>query len=113
MSRLSDLEGYPRKLNLQELMEGEYTPEELRDWAIDLLAEESEPWLDYEGEVEQAIALALVASMRPLMDLFAQNSVLSAEPQMAGLAISCYTGHAGVLANLRGIARDKGLPVAE
>ena len=90
MARLQDMDGYPDKLNIREIITSDYPKEEIRDWAIDLLAKEAEPWLDYENEATSSFARAVIASCRPLMEAMAMNNGMDCDRKMLTIAIATH-----------------------
>lgn len=101
MGRLQDLEGYPDKLNIQEILDSDFDRSDIRDWAIDLLAAEAEPWLDYEDQPTADFALAIVASCRPLMEVMASSDVFEGDEEVLKLAINSHLALSKTLAHLR------------
>jgi hypothetical protein len=101
MGRLQDLEGYPDKLNIQEILDSDFDRSDIRDWAIDLLAAEAEPWLDYEDQTTADFALAIVASCRPLMEVMAASDVFEGDEEVLKLAINSHLALSKTLAHLR------------
>jgi hypothetical protein len=109
MKRLQDLDGYPDKLDIQEVLESDYDRSDIRDWAIDLLAAEAEPWLDYEDKSTSIFARAIVASCRPLMEAMASNGGYEGEEEVLMLALKTHLELSKSLAHLRQIGVELGI----
>lgn len=88
--RLQDLDGYPDKLEVQDIIQGDFPNEEVRDWAIDLLALEAECWVDYEDETTSRFAMAIIASCRPIMEAMALNNGLDCDKGILATAIEAH-----------------------
>lgn len=106
--RLQDYEGYPNKLDIREVLEGDFSNQEIRDWAIDLLAAEAECWVDYEDETTANFALALIGSCRPLMEAMALNNGSKCDYELMSLAIATHLNLSSVLVAVKERARELG-----
>ena len=95
--RLQDYEGYPDKLNVREVIEGNFSNSEIRNWAIDLLAVEAECWSEYEDETTANFAMALIASCRPIMEVMAMNNGNLCDQEILSIAIATHLNLSGVL----------------
>lgn len=100
--RIQDLPGYPNNLDLQEIMEGDWPEEEIRDWVIDLLAFEAEPWLDYENEVTAHLARSVIAACRPMMEAMAMTrNALEADQGVLQIIIGAQLAMSRALIDLK------------
>jgi hypothetical protein len=88
MKKLQDLEGYPHDIDVRVVMESDFPKEQIRDWAIDLLAFEALHWLDYEDETTSEFARAIIASCRPMMETMAMGEGLKCDREILQLAIA-------------------------
>lgn len=84
------MDGYPDKLNIREIISSDFPKEEIRDWAIDLLALEAEPWLDYEDEVTSNFARAIIAACRPVMEAMAINNGSMCDRKILTIAVATH-----------------------
>lgn len=109
MEKLQDLDGYPDKVDLNAVIEGDYTKEEIRDWAIDLLAVEAEVWLDYEDEVTANFAMAIIAACRPLMETMALSNGIEADQKILEIMIASHLAMTRCLTEVKKRAIDLGL----
>lgn len=99
--RLQDLDGYPDDLDVQEIINGDFPNEEVRDWAIDLLALEAECWVDYEDEITSRFAMAIIASCRPIMEAMALNNGFDCDRSVLALAIEAHLNMSKALVGVK------------
>lgn len=107
--RLQDFDGYPDKLNIREVISGDFSNEEIRDWAIDLLAAEAECWADYEDETTRKFAMALIGSCRPLMEAMAMSHGTNCDREILSIAIATHLNLSGVLVAVKKRAVSMGI----
>lgn len=109
--RLQDLDGYPNNLDLNLIISQDYPGDEIRDWAIDLLAVEAEPWLQYEWEDETTakFALAIIGSCRPLMEVMATSNGQECDEGILSIAVANHLNLSKSLAALKQRSYDLGL----
>lgn len=99
--RLQDLDGYPDKLEVKEIIQGGFSNQEVRDWAIDLLALEAECWIDYEEETTSRFAMAIIASCRPIMEAMAINNGLECDRGILTTAIEAHLNMSKALVQVK------------
>lgn len=107
--RLQDYEGYPDRLDIKEVINGDFSNKEIRDWAIDLLAVEAECWVDYEDETTANFAMALIGSCRPIMEAMAMNNGTKCDRELLSIAIATHLNLSGVLVAVKERALDLGI----
>lgn len=107
--RLQDYDGYPDKLDVREVISGDFSNEEIRDWAIDLLASEAECWMDYQDETTANFAIALIGSCRPLMEAMAINNGNKCDHELLSIAIATHLNLASVLVAVKNRAQTLGI----
>lgn len=101
--RLQDVDGYPDKLDVQEVLTGDFPNEEIRDWAIDLLAVEAECWVGYEiqDETTAKFAMAIIASCRPIMEAMALNNGYECDQGVLSAAIAAHLNMSKALVEVK------------
>lgn len=107
--RLQDYEGYPDKLDVEEIIRGDFSNQEIRDWAIDLLAVEAECWADYEDETSAKFAMALIASCRPVMEVMALSNGNDCDRELLSIAIATHLNLSSVLVAVKNRAIEIGI----
>lgn len=101
MKRLQDLDGYPDKLDINEVINSDFPNDQIRDWAIDLLAAEAEKWIDFEEETTVDFALAIVAACRPIMETMAVKDGMECDHGVLTIAVGAHLALARALVDLR------------
>jgi hypothetical protein len=101
--RLQDIDGYPDKLDTKDILDGNFSNEEIRDWAIDLLALEAECWVSYEiqDETTTKFALAIIASCRPIMEVMALNNGYECDQGVLSAAIAAHLNMSKALVEVK------------
>ena len=111
--RLQDLDGYPDKLDVQDIIHGDFPNEDIRDWAIDLLALEAECWADYEDEITSRFAMAIIASCRPIMETMALNNGMECDRGVLAIAIETHLAMSKALVQVKRSAMRLGIRQTE
>jgi len=109
MEKLQDQDGYPDKLNIEEIVITDFPNEEIRDWAIDLLAAEGVPWIYFPDETTTSFALAIVATCRPLMETLAITASEEADEEVMKIVFDAHIAFAGLLVRLKYRAIELGI----
>lgn len=109
MRRLQDLDGYPDNLDVDEIISSNFPNQDIRDWAIDLLATEAEPWLDCEDETTSSFARSIIASCRPVMEAMAMNQGGACDEKILAITINTHLVLAKALVAIKRRAIELGV----
>lgn len=101
MRRLQDLDGYPDKLDINEVVNSDFPNDQIRDWAIDLLAAEAERWIDYEDQTTADFAMAIIASCRPMMETMAMKDGMECDQGVLTVMVGAHLALARALVDLK------------